>query len=100
MTHARTARTVADAVMADADHARPPPETEVTDGRPAVSVAHDFARLRTRLLALVDGLADQDDAEIGAIRAEMGLSDRAFGELWAACRCNGDLGPGRRRRRG
>jgi hypothetical protein len=91
MTQGRTAGTFDEPVMADADHDPLPPEAAAANGRPAPSVARDFARLRNRLLALLDGRAQQDRAETDALRAQLGLSDRSFGELWAACSCNGDL---------
>ena len=50
------------------------------------NVAQDFGLLRRRLLMFVN-----NRTEIGAIRAHMRLADRAFGELWAACSCNGDF---------
>lgn len=53
-------------------------------------IAHEFAALRRRLLVVIAGLSGPGFAEIAAVKAAMGLTDRAFGELWAACSCMGD----------
>jgi hypothetical protein len=87
MTQARAAGGFAQIAAMGPDGDRPPQG----DGGNSPSVANDFARLRTRLLALLDGLARPEDAPTDALRAQLGLSERAFGELWAACCCNGDL---------
>jgi len=96
MTQARAAGGFAQIAAMGPDGDRPPQG----DGGNSTSVANDFARLRTRLLALLDGLARPEDAPTHALRAQLGLSERAFGELWAACCCNGDLPRHGRRKRG
>jgi hypothetical protein len=53
-------------------------------------IAHEFAALRRRLLVVIAGLSGQGCADIAAVKAAMGLTDRAFGELWVACSCMGD----------